>query len=78
MPLAQKVQSAYEIIAELEHYRQSFAIMVNNEAGNEDFYDDMNVEFVRDFATEEQDYFKEIEACYKSLSGKELKEFKLR
>lgn len=78
MPLAQKAQSAYEIIAELEHYRQSFAIMVNNESGNEDFYDDMNVEFVREFATEEQDYFKEIEACYKSLCGKELKEFKLR
>lgn len=76
--LAKKVQDSYEEILELEHYRRTIIIFVNNEMHEEEVFRDMTKHFISDFAKEEKDYFSSLEKGYKALTGNQLKEFKLR
>lgn len=76
--LAKKVQELYEVIAELEHYRQTLVLFVTDELHEEEVFKDLTRNFISDFSQEEKDYFSLVEKGYKAMSGNDLEDFRLR
>jgi len=72
------VQDTYQEIAELEHYRQMLVSFLANELHEDETFNDLTKAFIKDFSEEESDYFAKLNKSYRELTGKELKEWRLR
>ena len=69
------INETYDEIFELIHYRETLTQFLAGEAMAPD---DMTQHFLADLATEKDDYYNEINKGYRALTGKDLKEWRLR
>jgi len=75
--LAKKIESTYEEINELEHYRQLIIEYINDEIEEDQVFRDMTKTFIGDFQEEKTAFFKILEETYRSLTKKDLNDFRL-
>tara|TARA_R100001369_G_scaffold84847_1_gene117999 strand:- start:740 stop:1390 length:651 start_codon:yes stop_codon:yes gene_type:complete len=73
--LYQKVNAAYEDIFELIHYRETLTSFL---AGESDDPIDLTRWFLADMASEKKDYYNQLSNSYRTLTGKDLKDWRLR
>ncbi|MBT6046609.1 MAG: hypothetical protein HOG49_07290 [Candidatus Scalindua sp.] len=76
--IANIVKITYEKIIELEHFRETIILFLADELHEEDVFKEMTKNFIADFTKEETDYFNSLNEAYKTLTGTELKEWRVR
>lgn len=69
------VNETYEEIFELIHYRETLTSFL---AGESVTPEDMTRHFLSDMASEKDDYYNALNKSYRALTGKDLKEWRLR
>lgn len=69
------INETYSEIFELIHYRETLTEFL---AGEAIAPDGMTEHFLSDLATEKDDYYNELNKGYRALTGKDLKEWRLR
>lgn len=75
--LADKLETTYQNIAELEHFRQTLVLFLANEDYEEVFHN-MVKHFIQNFIEEKDEYFEKLNKVYVDLVGEDLTKWRLR